>query len=366
MKEKDDKDIAETRQNDSAEKAPLVSVSFNIGPWIAVAAVIVLIAVVLYIRRDDVQKAYDYLFDSRTEVGHVMLSDLVKTDKLTVVSMYKEVIVSQYKLEPGLIYGTNEYQIHSVYPGRLDVGFDLTRCADDWLTMRGDTAYVKLPPVEILNQGDWYLDEAKRQTPIEEGEWSNQDYAMLAARANALLKRTCELDGCYRMAESQGRSIIENLLKTMNARVVVTDIQLRSSYGPWGGNSIYAPVAADRYRFYESATGNTYVRFNSGGALFYKGDIADEDLYALIDLYAHYTENSKSRFWNLYKSNGYVSLSIVNVGIDSGSAQARSFRPSLDSGQAAEIRASLYQLFGNNVRLTLSEVDSKGRSLHRY
>ena len=333
----------------------------------AILALVALVALLLFLNREKVAQAYHDIFSTRTEIGHVMLADLAKTDKLTVLSVYKEVIVSQYKIEPGIWYGTNEYQIHSVYPGRIDVGFDLTQCADDWLLMREDTAYVTLPPVEILNQGNWYIDETARQTPIEEGTWNQSDYARLAHRANALIKRNSELENCYRMAEDNGKRVVENLLKALGIRYVKVVVTPRESYKPFTLDVDGSGKNRVHYDFYtDTAKGSDYVKYADGGRLFYKGDISDEDLYSLIDMFSYFTRDKSSRYWTVFKQGNVFTITIMNQGLTKGSSAADAFVRSRRPADVERLSAALKQMLGDALQLTITEVDRRGEKLYQY
>ena len=334
--------------------------------YIIVACIVLILALLVYLTKDTVTKVYHSVFDTRAEIGHVMLSELAKTEKLTVLSIYKEVVVSQYKEVPGLFYGTNLNQIHSVYPGRIDVGFDLTKCADDWLFMHEDTAYVKLPAVEILNQGGWYLDETAHQTPIEEGTWTNEDYVRLAHRANALLKRNSELENCYQMAEDNGKRVVRNLLQAMGIKFVRVEVEPRDSYRPFTIDYEGVGYKGMHYDFYVTSDGSRYVKFIDGGILYYEGEIDDEDLYSVIDMFSYFTKGRTSRQWKVNKRGNQLTIDMVNVTLTKGSQAANAFVKNLRKTDVERLSAALHQLFKEDIRLTINEIDRRGQQLYQY
>ena len=334
--------------------------------YIIVAGIVLILALLVYLTKDTVTKVYHSVFDTRAEIGHVMLSELAKTEKLTVLSIYKEVVVSQYKEVPGLFYGTNLNQIHSVYPGRIDVGFDLTKCADDWLFMHEDTAYVKLPAVEILNQGGWYLDETAHQTPIEEGTWTNEDYVRLAHRANALLKRNSELENCYQMAEDNGKRVVRNLLQAMGIKFVRVEVEARDSYRPFTIDYEGVGYKGMHYDFYVTSDGSRYVKFIDGGILYYEGEIDDEDLYSVIDMFSYFTKGRTSRQWKVSKRGNQLTIDMVNVTLTKGSQAANAFVKNLRKTDVERLSAALHQLFKEDIRLTINEIDRRGQQLYQY
>lgn len=333
---------------------------------IVVVLVLLVVILLLYLTKDTATRVYHNVFDSRSEIGHVMLTELAKTEKMTVLTLYKEVVVSQYKEVPGLFYGTKLQQIHSVYPGRLDVGFDLTKCTDDWLLMREDTAYVKLPAVEILNQGGWYLDETAHQTPIEEGSWTNEDYVRLAHRANALLKRTSELENCYQMAEENGQRVVRNLLQAMGIRFVKVEVEPRDSYRPFTIDFDGVGRKGKHYDFYASSDGSRYVKFVDGSILSYQGDIDDEPLYSVIDMFSYFTQDRPSRQWKLSKQGQRLHIDMVNMTLTKGTQAADAFVRSRRKADVERLSAALQQLFGEGLQLTIAEVDRRGQQLYQY
>lgn len=334
---------------------------------IIIVVIVMVLVLLMYFSKETVTRVYHNVFDNRTEIGHVMLSELAKTEKMTVLSMYKEVIVSQYKEVPGLFWGSNLHQIHSVYPGRIDVGFDLTKCSEDWLMMRGDTAFVKLPAVEILNQGGWYLDETAHLTPIEEGEWGNEDYVSLSHRANALLKRNCELENCYQMAEDNGKRVVRNLLQAMGIRFVRVEVEPRDSYRPFTIDFEGAGRKGMHYDFYTNASdGSRYVKLVDGSILFYKGDINDEDLFSVIDMFIFFIQRRGAIQWKVSKQGNRLIIDMVNVTLTKGTKAADTFVRSRKSADVERLQIALRQLFGENIQLTVTEVDSLGKQLYRY
>lgn len=160
-----------------------------------------------------------------TGVGTITMSDLSPTRQLRVMSVYKEIIVGKTKTEQMLL-GPVERKIYAIYPAQVNLGFDLTECGDDWLRVSGDTVYVKLPPVRILNDGGQYVDEARKRVPIQSGKWTWSEMNSLREMANKEMLFQCWRDGSFNDASAQGRAVVENLLKTLGYRNVVFDISV--------------------------------------------------------------------------------------------------------------------------------------------
>jgi hypothetical protein len=233
--------------------------------------------------------------------------------------------------------------------------------------MREDTAYVKLPAVEILNQGGWYLDEAAHQTPIEEGTWTNEDYVRLAHRANALIKRNSELENCYQMAEDNGKRVVRNLLQAMGIKYIKVDVESRERYRPFTIDFDGVGHKGMHYDFYVSASdGSRYVKFVDGSILAYEGDIDDEDLYSVIDMFSYYTQGRDSRQWKISKQGYRLIINMVNLTLTKGTQAADAFVKSRSKADVERLSAALRQLFGDNLQLSINEVDRRGQQLYQY
>lgn len=333
---------------------------------IVLLCLFILVGMLIYFNKGPIKSLYNYLTSSQTEIGHIQISDLSSTTKLKLFSMYKEVVVSQYRTEKGRFYGDHEYQIHTIYPGRVDVGFDLSKCDDDWIVMRGDTAFVTMPSVEILNQDQWFIDEASKKTPIESGSWSADYLNTFARRANAMIKRACELDNCYKLAEEQGYRVIQNLIQSLGVKHVRVSIHSRKNYKP------YALSGDDRERiqneghFYVSPNGSPYIKYDNGAALFYKGEITDEELLSCIDWCNYETYyNMTSHFWNVYRKGNYASIAFMNLNLLKGDAATAGYLKIWKKKDSLEIRKIAESIFHAS-HISIAEVDREGKVLFRY
>ena len=161
----------------------------------------------------------------QSEVGSVTVSALSSTGQLRVMSVYKEIIVGQTKTEQ-LLLGQVERKIYAIYPAQVNLGFDLSECGDDWLRVSGDTAYVKLPPVRILNEGGQFVDDARKRVPIQSGKWNWSEMDALRESANREMLFQCWRDGSFNEAAAQGRVVVENLMNTLGYRNVQIDISV--------------------------------------------------------------------------------------------------------------------------------------------
>ena len=346
--------MADKRENNRNEKKRILR-------WGMAAAVIIALFLFLRSQRQQISDLFDYLFKPRMEVGHIQLSDLSKTEKMKVLSMYKEVVVSQYRQGLSLFYGQSTDEIHTIYPGRIDIGFDLTKCDEHWISTEGDTVVVNLPPVDILNKDSWYIDEAKRQTPIEEGNWTSADYTKMARRANALIKRTCELEDCYKRAEAQGFKVVANLLRAFGFQNMRINIQTREQYKPYYIEDKNTAKYQNPHKFYTGLDGSTFIRFNNNAQLKYQGDFNDEELLAFIDLFNQYTIDQPLRRWNINKQGSKLTIGITTANL----TQANTILPGTEQSTLMRIKSGA-SMICPKTSITISLLDRGGKTIRDY
>ena len=332
--------------------------------WVITIGIVLLVFLFFRAQRNNLFQLYNYLFKPRTELGHIQITDLSKTAKLKVLTMYKEIIVSQYRQERGFLFSQNEYQIHSIYPGRLDIGFDLTKCEDDWIVTDGDTVIVSLPPVEILNKDAWYIDETKKQTPIEDGSWNNADYNTMAQRANALMRRTCELEDCYKQAETQGFKVVANLFKSFGYQNLKINIKTRDNYKPYHIVDADAAKYANPYQFYTGTDGSSYIHFSNGANLHYKGNFTQEELLSFIDLFNQFTIDEPVRLWNIQKQGSSLSIGMTQE-IPYGTTQTAILAQNVDQGRIIRIKNAAAMICPKE-RISISILDRNGETIRVF
>lgn len=158
-----------------------------------------------------------------TDVYTVTMQDIAPLSQLNVMTIHKEVLVGKHKRDN--IIGSPEYSIYVIYPAKLQLGFDLSHCKEDWLVQRGDTIYVTLPPIEILNKDYSYVDESNRQVPVQTGSWTEQEMNSLREEANHRMVSQCTNEGCWELATTLGKDVIADLLKTLGRRHVIVSTE---------------------------------------------------------------------------------------------------------------------------------------------
>lgn len=76
-----------------------------------------------------------------------------------------------------------------IYYGKLRLGIDLSDCSEDWIKQKGDTIYVTIPEIRLLDQN--FIDEARTKSFFESGKWSNADRQAMYDRARERMIWRC-------------------------------------------------------------------------------------------------------------------------------------------------------------------------------
>ena len=161
--------------------------------------------------------------------------------------------------------------------------------------------------------------------------------------------------------------MVRNLLQAMGIRFVKVEVEPRDSYRPFTIDFDGVGRKGKHYDFYVDASGkNRYVKFTDGSILSYQGDIEDEALYSVIDMFSYFTQGRSSRQWKLSKQGQRLQIDMVNLTLTKGTQAANAFVRSRRKADVERLSAALVQLFGEGLQLTITEVDRRGQQLYQY
>lgn len=74
-----------------------------------------------------------------------------------------------------------------IFHGRIVLGIDLKDARSNWFVAKGDTAFICLPKVKVLNPD--FIDEARTRTFYEKGTWGEGANEILYQKARAAMLR---------------------------------------------------------------------------------------------------------------------------------------------------------------------------------
>ena len=98
-----------------------------------------------------------------------------------------------------------------IYYGTLSIGIDLRDCSKDWISTEGDTIFVTLPEVKLLDQN--FIDEASSRSFFETGSWSNKDRKAMYERARQRMLSRCLTKENLNTARLNAREQIGRMLR---------------------------------------------------------------------------------------------------------------------------------------------------------
>lgn len=107
-----------------------------------------------------------------------------------------------------------------IYYGTLRIGIDFRDCSEDWIKTEGDTIYMTLPDVKLLDYN--FIDEARTRSFFETGKWSNADRkAMYEKARQTMLKRCLTEETLYNARRNAKEQIMRTLQPIAEPKVVV-------------------------------------------------------------------------------------------------------------------------------------------------
>lgn len=98
-----------------------------------------------------------------------------------------------------------------IYYGTLSIGIDLRDCSKDWISTEGDTIFITLPEVKLLDQN--FIDEASSRSFFETGSWSNKDRKAMYERARQRMLSRCLTEENLNTARLNAREQIGRMLR---------------------------------------------------------------------------------------------------------------------------------------------------------
>ena len=98
-----------------------------------------------------------------------------------------------------------------IYYGTLSIGIDLRDCSKDWISTEGDTIFITLPEVKLLDQN--FIDEASSRSFFETGSWSNKDRKAMYERARQRMLSRCLTEENLNTARINAREQIGRMLR---------------------------------------------------------------------------------------------------------------------------------------------------------
>lgn len=100
-----------------------------------------------------------------------------------------------------------------IYYGTLRLGINLNHVAGDWIKAQGDSVFMQLPPIELLDSD--FIDEARTQSFYESGRWTPADREALYQRAKQRMRATALTETNLGNARDHADAQFRQLLRAM-------------------------------------------------------------------------------------------------------------------------------------------------------
>lgn len=108
-------------------------------------------------------------------------------------------------------------EICLIMDGKVRAGFDLSKVADDAISISGDTLTMTLPKPEIF---DVIVNPSNCEVYVEEGKWSHEQVTAIQASARVRIQDDAIGYGILEQADKIGRERLADLFKTFGFNVV--------------------------------------------------------------------------------------------------------------------------------------------------
>lgn len=106
-----------------------------------------------------------------------------------------------------------------IYYGTLRLGINLKHVGENWIKARGDSVFVLLPPVGLLDSD--FVDEARTQSFYESGHWTPADREALYQRAKQRMLATALTADNLGNARDHADAQFRQLLRAMGFSHIV-------------------------------------------------------------------------------------------------------------------------------------------------
>lgn len=99
-------------------------------------------------------------------------------------------------------------QMAKIYTGTLRIGLDFRQLTSDWYSSKGDTAYLHLPRLRLLDTH--FIDETRTKDFYTKGSWTAEDREALYKQAQRkMIGRVLTPDNFYRARKNATKSIAQ-------------------------------------------------------------------------------------------------------------------------------------------------------------
>jgi hypothetical protein len=145
-------------------------------------------------------------FTSITSEDEVVVNEFKKEDKNIVVALWENP-----SMDP------NHKKLTLVVKGKIRVGMDLKEINPKDIRTNGDTIYMNLPAVKLL---DVIVNPSDVKVFREKGKWSNEEVRQLTLKGKKKIEERAAKHKILARAEKKGKAVMESLLRNLGYKTI--------------------------------------------------------------------------------------------------------------------------------------------------
>lgn len=161
--------------------------------------------------------------DKSIERTPIVISDVNRIGQWEFLSIDDEELVDTSRWS----FLFSQDQLVRIYRGTLRLGIDFEKRDSCWATCHKDTAFVVLPPVELLDEN--FINEADTKSFYQKGEWDASSLEQMYLRAKHQMIERCITATRIKQAEENARVQIKALFRSLGYNEVEITISPASS-----------------------------------------------------------------------------------------------------------------------------------------
>lgn len=178
-----------------------------------ISVVAIVIVIYLLMMRRCSQEAIEIERNEKITSTPNIVTEVKKIGKWEFLSIKIEELIDTTK---GVLF---KDKLSAIYYGTLRYGIDCSKAESDWFTQNGDTVYVSLPEVSLLD--DFFLDEAATTTVFASGSFTSNDRRDMRDRAIQRMLAKSELKGYRTTAQENAKEQITIFLQQLGIKNIV-------------------------------------------------------------------------------------------------------------------------------------------------
>ena len=117
----------------------------------------------------------------------------------------------------------SDRRLARIYQGTLHMGIDMSEVKENWITSSGDTLFLQLPPIRVLDKD--FIHEAQTRSFYEKGQWDPEARAQLLQKARRQIIARCFTAENLKIAKKNGYDQLSSLFKTFGFNVIIIDFE---------------------------------------------------------------------------------------------------------------------------------------------